>query len=107
MGIYEKKKKKNVSQSILWTYRQTGSGKSYNLGISSYSEDQGMIHQFAYSLFEQTKNFEIYASYLAVYENYVEDLIHDVSKVTIDSKTKYNDRNIWEERVYTAQDLIE
>ncbi|KAG1143734.1 hypothetical protein G6F37_005686 [Rhizopus arrhizus] len=90
---------------------QTGSGKTYSLGTGI--DNQGMIHQFSYSLFnavEEDDKFQIFVSYLQLYNEDIDDVLSE--KTAVEPNIREDDQGnlYWpgiQERVYTAQELIE
>jgi hypothetical protein len=102
--------------------RQTGSGKTYSMGTGSEpylnSDNQGIIHRFAHSLFgmmkQQTENYkyQVYLSYLELYNEEINDLLatkNDTEQhpsIREDTQGKIYWANVKEENVQTAEELL-
>lgn len=76
-------------------------------------DDQGILHQFAYSFFDKLKDaeYQIYASCLELYDEDMIDLLalksneqHPVIRKDIQGKLYW--QGIREKRAYTAEELL-
>ncbi|ORE08271.1 kinesin-domain-containing protein, partial [Rhizopus microsporus var. microsporus] len=110
---------KNVT---VLAYGQTGSGKTYSMGTGSEpylnSDNQGIIHRFAHSLFgmmkQQTEdyNYQVYLSYLELYNEEINDLLATKNDTEQHPSIRENTQgriywaNVKEENVQTAEELL-
>ncbi|KAI8637462.1 P-loop containing nucleoside triphosphate hydrolase protein [Parasitella parasitica] len=109
---------KNVA---ILAFGQNGSGKTYSLGTGTgQSNQQGIIPRFAHSLFKraaelQSNTFQIYASFLELYNEDIHDLListemthqqKDHATIIEDIDGKIHWTGVKEQRIYTAKDLM-
>ncbi|GAB5365241.1 hypothetical protein AAMO2058_001040400 [Amorphochlora amoebiformis] len=68
-------------------YGQTGSGKTYTMGTSASSQDNGVIPQACEEIFKtlsqmaETKNCEIQATFVEIYNETIQDLLKKASPI--------------------------
>ncbi|KAI8881937.1 kinesin-domain-containing protein [Backusella circina FSU 941] len=101
-------------------YGQTGSGKTYSMGTGLEPKDldeQGIIHRFANTLFSRmndlqlegtVNSYQIYVSYLELYNEEINDLLLNASHPTVREDIHGNIywSGLKEERIFSTQELL-